>query len=139
MPEKEKNEKLYQLKHYLHAINSTKEDLLRSDDPTWTQKYPPYVINRCLSQHYDCILQANAMNGRHFLPKDMQFSFLINSIRIKKRFGGRWINKTKLRNLEYVKEFFNYSNVKAKEALDILNDKQITLIKKSLEKGGKNE
>ena len=137
MPEKEKNEKLYQLKHYLNAINSTKEDLLRSDDSTWTQKYPPYVINRCLSQHYDCILQVNAMNGRHFLPKDMQFSFLINSIRIKKRFGGRWISKTKLKNLEYVKEFFGYSNRKAKDALNILTNEQVKNIIKKLEMGGK--
>ena len=89
--------------------------------------------------HYDCIAQANEMNGYHFLDKKVQFHFLINSIRKKKRFGGKWLSQSKLKNLEYVKEYYGYSNEKAKQALDILNEKQIEEIKMSLSKGGRKK
>ena len=93
----------YSLSSYLNAITFTKEKLLDTDDLTWEKKYPPFIINKCLSMHYDCIASANEMNGYHFLDKKIQFHFLINSIRKKKRFGGKWLSQTKLKNLEYVK------------------------------------
>jgi hypothetical protein len=77
------------------------------------------------------------MNGYHFLDKKIQFHFYINSIRKKKRFGGKWLSQAKLKNLEYVKEYYGYSNEKAKDALNILNEKQIEHIKNTLSKGGR--
>ena len=44
----------------------------------------------------------------------------------------------KLKNLEDVKEFYGYNNQKAKAALDILDEKQISAIKEKLNKGGRN-
>jgi len=44
----------------------------------------------------------------------------------------------KIKNIEYVKEYYGYSNEKAKAALDVLNDEQIKTIKDSLSKGGNN-
>ena len=129
----------YELKDYLNAVNFSKQNLLDSDDTTWEKKYPPYIINKYLSMHYDCIAQANEMNGFHFLPKKIQFHFYINSIRKRKRFGGKWLSSTKLKNLQYVKEYYGYSNEKAKEALNILTDKQIEEIKLSLFKGGRKQ
>ena len=128
---------MYELKDYLNAINFDKKPLLDTDDETWAKKYPPYVINKCLSMFYDCIAQANEMNGFHFLPKKIQFHFYINSIRKKKRFGGKWLSQAKLKNLEYVKEYYGYSNEKAKDALNILTEEQIELIKNTLSKGGR--
>jgi hypothetical protein len=130
---------VYELKDYLNAINFTKENLLDTEDTTWEKKYPPYVINKCLSMHYDCIAQANEMNGYHFLDKKVQFNFLINSIRKNKRFGGKWLSQTKLKNLEYIKEYYGYSNEKAKQAIDILTVEQIEEIKQSLTKGGRTK
>ena len=127
---------MYELKDYLNAINFSKEKLLDTDDIMWEKKYPPYIINKCLSMHYDCIAQANEINGFHFLPKKIQFHFLINSIRKRKRFGGKWLSSTKLKNLQYVKEYYGYSNDKAKSALDILTNDEIKLIKEKLYKGG---
>ena len=127
----------YELKDYLNAINFTKQDLLDTDDITWEKKYPPFVINRCLSMFYDTLAHANEMNGFHFLDNKVQFRFYINSIRKKKRFGGKWLTQTKLKDLEYVKEYYGYSNEKAKQALNILTEKQIEEIKKSLNKGGR--
>ena len=69
------------------------------------------------------------MNGYHFLDKSLQFHFYINSIRKSKRFGGKWLSQPKLKNINYVKEYYGYSNEKAKEALSILTDKQIDDIK----------
>ena len=89
--------------------------------------------------HYDCIAQANEMNGYHFLDKKVQFHFYINSIRKKKRFGGKWLSQSKLKNLEYVKEYYGYSNEKAKQALNILKDEQIEIIKETLNKGGRKK
>ena len=127
----------YELKDYLNAINLTKKNLLDTDDETWEKKYPPFVINKCMSMHYDTLMQANEMNGYHFLPKKLQFDFFINSVRKKKRFGGKWLSSSKLKNLDYIKEYYGYSNEKAKTALNILSKEQIETIKKRLYKGGK--
>ena len=128
---------MYELKDYLKAINETKEPLLDSIDETWEKKFPPFVINRCMSMFYDTVMHSNEMNGLHFLPKRMQFHYFINSIRKKRRFGGKWLSQTKLKNLEIVKSYYGYSNQKAKEALNILTDDQIESIKTKMIQGGR--
>ena len=128
---------MYELKDYLKAINESKENLLDTNDITWEKKYPPFVINRCMSMFYDTVMHSNEMNGLHFLPKRMQFHYFINSIRKKRRFGGKWLSQTKLKNLALVKEYYGYSNSKAKEALNILSKNQIENIKIELIKGGR--
>jgi len=96
---------MYELKDYLNAINITKKRLMDSDDLTWEKKYPSFIINRCLSSFYDTIMHSNEMNGYHFLPKKMQFDYFINSIRERRRFGGRWLTQKKVKDLELVKEY----------------------------------
>ena len=80
---------------------------------------------------------ANEVNMRHGLNKRLQFHFLLNSIRKRKRFGGKWTSTAKSKNLDYVKEYYGYSNSKAKVALNILDKKQLNLIKEKLDKGGR--
>ena len=126
----------YELKDYLNSINVTKENLMDSDDPMWEKKYPAYVVNRCLGAFNDTIMFANELNMRHHLDAKLQYDFLLNTIRSKKRFAP-WIKAEKLEDLEYIKEYYGYSNEKAKQALSILNDGQITTIKNSLNKGGR--
>jgi hypothetical protein len=130
---------MYELKDYLQAINETKKPLLDSDDKEWEKKYAPFIINRCLSMFYDTIMHSNEMNGLHFLPKTMQFHYLINSIRKKKRFGGKWISQAKFKDMEVVKEYYGFSNAKAKEALNLLTGDQIENIKITLNKGGRKK
>ena len=86
---------------------------------------------------YVTVMHSNEMNGLHFLPKRMQFHYLINSIRKKRRFGGKWLTQTKLKNLEIIKKYYGYSNQKAKEALNILTDDQIESIKTKMIQGGR--
>jgi len=124
-----------ELKDWLNSINTTKENLI--EDPSNIKEYSPYIINKCMSGHIDCILYANEMNMNSHLPKDMQYSFYLNSIRKKKRFSP-WIRKDKIKDLEIIKQYYGYSNEKASQALKILNSTQINFIKERLEIGGKN-
>ena len=127
----------YKLADYLKAINYTKEKLLDSDDKDWEKKYPPFIINKGFSYFEDTVMMGNEVNRLHHLSKKMQFDFLLNSIRPRKRYTP-WMKAKKVKDLEYVKEYYGYSNEKAKSALEILNDEQIKTIKNSLNKGGKN-
>ena len=128
---------MYELKDYLKAINYTKEPLLDTEDEQWEKKYPPYIINKCVAPFPDSLMLVNEVNQLHFLDKKLQFDFLINSLRARKRFTP-WLKAKKLENLECVKEYYGYSNEKAKAALDILNDEQISTIKTKINKGGRN-
>ncbi len=125
----------YELKEYLNAINFTKKDLMKSEDELWRKKYPAFIVNKVLSAFSDTIMFVNEMNRNHFLDKDMQFQFLLNSIRTKKRYRP-FLRAKKLKEIECVKEYYGYSNDKAKSALDILSKDEIKLIKEKLYKGG---
>ena len=127
---------MYELKAYLNAINHTKERLMDTEDEEWEKKYPPFIVNKCLSGFQDTLMLVNEINQHPHLDKKLQFDFLINSIRPRKRFTP-WVKAKKLDDIEYVKEFYGYNNEKAKVALTILNDDQIATIKQKLNKGGK--
>ena len=119
-----------ELKDWLNSINFNKEDLSENISSS-----PPYIVNRCLSGHIDCIFFANEMNIHHHIPKDMQYSFYLNSLRKKKRFSP-WIRKDKVKDLECVKQYYGYSNEKASQALKILTQEQLDFIKQRLDTGG---
>ena len=123
-----------ELKDWLNSINFTKKNLIQ-EDPSVKKEYPPFIINRCLSGHLDCVLFANEMNKYHFLDKDMQYEFYINILRKRKRFSP-WIRKDKLSDIESVKSYYGYSNEKATQALKILSPEQIDFIKDKLDIGG---
>ena len=127
---------MYELKDYLNAINHTKEKLMDTEDEEWERKYPPFIVNKCLAPFPDTILLLNEINQYPSIDKKLQFDFLINSLRPRKRFTP-WVKAKKLDDIEYVKEFYGYNNEKAKVALTILNDDQIATIKQKLNKGGK--
>tara|TARA_R110000868_G_scaffold61697_1_gene187316 strand:- start:264 stop:671 length:408 start_codon:yes stop_codon:yes gene_type:complete len=129
--------KMYELKDYLNAINVSKESLLDSEDEMWEKKYAPFIVNKCVAPFPDTILLVNELNRYHHLDKKLQFDFLLNSLRTRKRYTP-WLKAKKLKNLEYVKEYYGYNNEKAKAALDILDDEQISAIKIKLNKGGRN-
>ena len=126
---------MYDLKEYLNAINFSKKNVMDSEDKQWIKKYPAFIINKILSGFSDTIMLVNEMNRNHFIDKDMQFQFLLNSIRSKKRYSP-FLRANKLKDIECVKEYYGYSNDKAKSALDILTKEQLKLIKEKLFKGG---
>jgi len=100
--------------------------------------YVPFVVNRAMSQHMDCIMQANQMNLLPSTDSLLQYHYLLNTIRSYKRPFQKWHKREESENLEAVKEYYNYSNEKAKEALLVLSNDQLNEIKKYLNKGGLN-
>ena len=119
-----------ELKDWIDSISFTKEDLSEN-----IKEYSPYIINRCLSGHIDCLMYVNEMNMHHQLDKDMQYSFYLNTLRKRKRFSP-WLRKDKVKDLECVKKYYGYSNEKATQVLKILNKSQLDFIKQRLETGG---
>ncbi len=128
---------MYELKDYLSAINQTKEPLLDSEDEEWTKKYPPFIVNKCVAPFPDTILLVNEINQLHHVDKKLQFDFLLNSLRARSRYAP-WLKAKKYKDIEYVKEFYGYGNAKAKSALDLLSDDELSAIKQRLNKGGRN-
>ena len=128
---------MYELKDYLNAINHEKKNLMDTDDEMWERKYPAFIVNKCIAPFPDTIHLVNEMNLHNHLDKKLQFDFLLNSIRTRKRFTP-WMKASKQKNLEYVKEYYGYNNEKARSALKVLSDEQIKAIKDSLDKGGRN-
>ena len=120
---------------FINAILVSKKDLLKDDDQA-AKEYAPFIVNRGLSLHLDCVLYANEMNLHPFIDKDQQFQFLLNTIRSMKRKFQPWQKSSIDKDIECVKQYFGYSNEKAKEALRILNDEQIAEIKAKTTKGG---
>ena len=125
----------YELKEYLNAINHTKKNVMDSEDTMWVKKYPAFIVNKVLSGFSDTIMLVNEMNRNHFLDRDMQFQFLLNSIRQKKRFTP-FLKAGKIKDIECVKEYYGYNMDKARTALKILTKEQLKLIKEKLFKGG---
>ncbi|MCP4125225.1 MAG: DNA polymerase [Bacteroidetes bacterium] len=119
---------------YLKAINITKENIMESD-PMAEKEYVPFVVNRTLSYFPDTVLYANEMNLRGGSDHRLQFEYLINSVRAKKRFS-RWLKPEKNEDVDAIKEYYNCSYNKANEIVKVLTGDQLSLIHKRLERGG---
>lgn len=123
-----------ELKDWLGSINQSKVNII-DEMPDAESKYPPYIINRCLSGHLDAVMFANEMNINPHLDNKLQYDFLLNTLRSKKRFSP-WMKKEEMENLELVKKYYGYSTEKAKQAVSILSDEQLKSIRKKLDTGG---
>jgi len=121
---------------YLNAINNTKQDIMVDD--VAEKQYNAFMVNRGLSYFYDTALLANEMNKRAHLDNRLQFDFFINTIRKKKRFS-KWMKAEEEDNIKVVKEYYGYSNEKARQALTILSNEQIEKLKAKVYKGGKRK
>ena len=119
---------------YVNAILQNKKQLI-VDDVT-EKAYVPFMVNRSLSYHYDCIAYANEMNRRHFLDKKLQNDFLLNTIRSRKRPFAKWVKSEKSEDIECIKLVYGLSDSKAREALRLLSDEQIQQLKEKTETGG---
>ena len=127
----------YPLKDYLNTINFSKDNLLEGENgEQFGKNYPAYIVNRCLSSHVDAIMYANEMNRLHGLDNDLQYSFYLNSLRKKRRFSP-WQKKDKVEDFDLIKDYFKYSDEKARDALRILTKDQIELIRSKMNTGGK--
>ena len=121
---------------YLNSINNTKKDIMVDD--LAEKDYNAFMVNRGLSYFSDTILMANEMNINHHLESRLQFDFLINIIKKKRRFS-KWLKATEIENLSIIKEYYGYSDEKAKSVLSLFGNDQINELKQRIYKGGKRK
>lgn len=118
-------------KDIVPSILQTKKDVLEDE-----KDYSAFLVNRALSYHVDCILYANQMNMNSKLDNKLQYHYFLHTIRSMKRKFQPWQKPISVEDLESVKEYFGYSNEKAKKALNILSHENLQFIKTKLDKGG---
>ena len=119
---------------FLNSINSTKKDLM--EDPDTEKQYVPFVVNRSLSYFPDTVAIANEMNKYHHLDAKLQYQFLINIVRKRKRFS-KWIKSDLENNIEKVKEYYGYSMDKARQVMPLLSTDKLNIIINKVDKGGR--
>lgn len=121
---------------YINAINDTKKDIMVDD--LSEKDYNSFLTNRSLSYFRDTVLIANEMNRHYHLDNRLQFDFLINIVRKRKRFS-KWIKPEVVSNLNVVKEYYGYSNEKAKQVLSLLTTEQLNDLNSRIAKGGRKK
>ena len=119
---------------YVNSILQNKKNLIV--DELTEKDYQPFLVNRTLSYHKDCILYANEMNRRHLTDKKLQYDFLLNTIRSQKRPFAKWVKSEKSDNLECIKQVFGLSDQKARDAMRLLSNEQIQQLKEQTDTGG---
>lgn len=118
-------------KDIIPSILQHKQDVLDNE-----KDYVPYIVNRALSLHYDCIMLVDQMNMYPGLDNKLQYHFYLNRIRAYKRPYQKWHKKETIDNLDAIKEYYKCSNEKAKEIISILSQEQLDEIKQKTDKGG---
>jgi hypothetical protein len=119
---------------YVNQILQGKKQLIV--DEASERDYNPYLTNRSLSYHKDCLIFANEMNRRHFLDKKMQHDYLLHTIRSQKRQFAKWVKPEKQEHLEAVKMIYGFSNQKAREALKLISREDLEKLAKMCDTGG---
>ena len=120
--------------NYVNSINLSKKDIMQT--PEDEKAYNPFMVNRSLSYFADTAVIANEMNRYHQLDSRLQYQFLINMVRKRKRFS-KWVKPEIENDLESVKEYYGYSNEKTRQILPLLSPSQIKEIKDKVSKGGR--
>lgn len=116
---------------YVTSINYTKKDIMEDE-----KTYNGFMVNRSLSYFPDTVTLANEMNRYHHLDNRLQYQFLINIVRKRKRFS-KWVKPELENDLESVKEYYGYSNEKARQIMPLLSPSQLQTIREKVNKGGR--
>lgn len=123
-------------KEIIPSILQTKSPVVTSENES---DYVPYIVNKALSFHYDCVMYANQMNMVPNTDKLLQYHYLLHAVRGYRRPFQKWQKLIKSDDLELVKEYFKYSNEKAKDALALLSPSDLQEIRNRLSKGGNHK
>ena len=119
---------------YVNQILQGKKQLII--DEVTEKGYEPFLTNRALSQHKDCVLFANEINQRHHLDKKMQNDFLLNTVRSMKRPFAKWAKSEKNNDIECIKLVYGLSDSKALDVLRLLTKEQLQQLKEETLTGG---
>ena len=125
---------------YVNDINFKKKNLMREtdNDKLAESGYVPYLTNKSLSYFPDTLFHAQNMNVNHDLDNLLQYEYLLNTVRPKKRFA-KWVKPEDNDDLEIIKMYFGYSNKKAEQALEILSFDVIKEIREKITRGTQDE
>mgnify|MGYP003350949778 FL=1 len=105
-------------------------------DELTEKSYEPFLINKALSYHKDCVLFANEMNRRSFVDKKLQNDYLLNTVRSRKRPFNKWVKAEKSEDIACIKEYYGLSTSKAQEAIRLLSEEQLQQLKEKINPGG---
>jgi len=119
---------------FVNAISFTKKDIM--EDDLSEREYAPFITNRTLSYHQDCIMYANEINRRHHLDSRLQFHYFLNTLRKRKRFA-KWAKPSVLEDMKVIQDYYECSKSKAEEYLRLLTAKEIEELKLRMNKGGR--
>jgi hypothetical protein len=119
---------------YVNEILQGKKQLII--DEASEKAYVPFLTNRALSNHLDCIMYANEMNRLHIVDSKLQNDFLLNTVRSKKRPFAKWAKHIENDDLECIQKMYGLSKIKAREAIRLLSDEQIQKLKEQTDTGG---
>ena len=114
----------------IKSISSTKKDILENE-----KDYNAFMVNRGLSYFPDTVIYANEMNRFHHLDSRLQYQFLINTIRKRNRFS-KWNKSIESENINAIKEYYGYSNEKARDVLPLLSNENLKYIRGRIQHGG---
>jgi hypothetical protein len=114
----------------IKSISSTKKDILENE-----KDYNAFMVNRGLSYFPDTVIYANEMNRFHHLDSRLQYQFLINTIRKRNRFS-KWNKSIESDNISAIKQYYGYSNEKARDVLPLLSNENLKYIRGRIQHGG---
>lgn len=120
-------------KDIIGSLNDKRVNLL-DQDPMNEKDYNAYIVNMCYSYGRDTILESNEMNIRPFMDKKMQYDFYYYALPKAKRFN-KFLKPKVINNIDMILEYYQCSDKKAKEIIEVLTDEQIETIKGRLYKG----
>ncbi len=114
----------------IKSISNTKKDILENE-----KDYNAFMVNRGLSYFPDTVIYANEMNKFHHLDQRLQYHFLINTIRKRNRFS-KWNKSIESDNISAIKQYYGYSNEKARDVLPLLSNENLKYIRGRIQHGG---
>ena len=114
----------------IKSISNTKKDILENE-----KDYNAFMVNRGLSYFPDTVIYANEMNRFHHLDQRLQYHFLINTIRKRNRFS-KWNKSIESENISAIKQYYSYSNEKARDVLPLLSNENLKTIRGRIQHGG---
>lgn len=114
----------------IKSISNTKKDILENE-----KDYNAFMVNRGLSYFPDTVIYANEMNKFHHLDSRLQYHFLINTIRKRNRFS-KWNKSIESENINAIKQYYGYSNEKARDVLPLLSNENLKTIRGRIQHGG---
>ena len=117
----------------IKSISNSKKDILENE-----KDYNAFMVNRGLSYFPDTVIYANEMNKYHHLDGGLQYQFLINIVRKRNRFS-KWNKSTESDDIKIIKEYYGYSDEKAKSVYNLFSNEELLTLKNRIYKGGRTK